>query len=81
MLFKYYPLEMIANYFSNKSSETANEDWQLPLAFLKKHHLEPIEGAPTILHSWRMKERVCWHAFFLPDNFTSIANSLQTISG
>lgn len=50
--------KMTANYFCSKSSETANEDWQLPLSFLKKHHAEPIEGTTSVFHSWRMKERV-----------------------
>lgn len=50
--------KMTANYFCSKSSETANEDWQLPLSFLKKHHAEPVEGTTSVFHSWRMKERV-----------------------
>ncbi|XP_054282022.1 regulatory-associated protein of mTOR-like isoform X2 [Macrosteles quadrilineatus] len=49
---------MAANYFCSKASDAANEDWQLPLSFLKKHHVETIEGAATEFHSWRMKERM-----------------------
>lgn len=49
---------MTANYFCSKSSEAANEDWQLPLSFLNKHHTETIEGAASVLHAWKMKERV-----------------------
>ncbi|XP_075231155.1 regulatory associated protein of MTOR complex 1 [Lycorma delicatula] len=50
---------------SNSSNGTSNEDdvtecgdWQLPLCFQKKRHLEPIEGANTITQGWRMKERM-----------------------
>ncbi|XP_046663293.1 regulatory-associated protein of mTOR isoform X2 [Homalodisca vitripennis] len=49
---------MTANFFCSRASEAANEDWQLPLSFLKNHHVEAIEGAPTVFHSWRMKERM-----------------------
>lgn len=34
------------------------DDWKLPLAFVKKRHTEPIEGAKIFPQSWRMKERV-----------------------
>ena len=33
-------------------------DWQMPLAFMKKRHLEAIEGSKTLTQTWRMKERV-----------------------
>ena len=31
---------------------------QVPLAFVKKRHLEKIEGTKTFTQTWRMKERV-----------------------
>ncbi|CAH0389097.1 unnamed protein product [Bemisia tabaci] len=34
------------------------DDWKLPLAFVKKRHTEPIEGAKIFPQSWRMKERM-----------------------
>lgn len=47
---------------SNESEEPPSEeqlaDWELPLAFMKKRHLENIEGANTITQTWRMKERM-----------------------
>ncbi|XP_071450687.1 regulatory-associated protein of mTOR-like [Hetaerina americana] len=33
-------------------------DWKLPLSFMKKRHLENIEGASAITQTWRMKERM-----------------------
>ena len=33
-------------------------DWQMPLAFTKKRHLENIVGAEITQQTWRMKERV-----------------------
>ena len=38
--------------------ESDLQDWQLPLAFMKKRHTERIEGSKTETHTWRMKERV-----------------------
>ncbi|ELU10886.1 hypothetical protein CAPTEDRAFT_199386 [Capitella teleta] len=33
-------------------------DWQTPLAFVKKRHLETIEGSKMLTQTWRMKERM-----------------------
>lgn len=42
-----------------ESEESDLCDWQLPLAFMKKRHIEKIEGGTTTeTQSWRMKERV-----------------------
>ncbi|XP_033630484.1 regulatory-associated protein of mTOR-like isoform X1 [Asterias rubens] len=38
--------------------ESDLQDWQLPLAFMKKRHTERIEGSKTETHTWRMKERM-----------------------
>lgn len=49
---------MVANIIANKTANGVEEDWQLPLAFMKKHHTEAIEGVNAITQTWRMKERV-----------------------
>ncbi len=42
-----------------EDDETAElGDWQLPLAFTNKRHMEKIEGSKTETQTWRMKERV-----------------------
>ncbi|XP_071815163.1 regulatory-associated protein of mTOR-like isoform X2 [Apostichopus japonicus] len=42
-----------------ESEESDLCDWQLPLAFMKKRHIEKIEGGTTTeTQSWRMKERM-----------------------
>ncbi|XP_070581195.1 regulatory-associated protein of mTOR-like isoform X2 [Ptychodera flava] len=41
-----------------ESEESELCDWQLPLAFMKKRHLEKIEGSRSVTQSWRMKERM-----------------------
>lgn len=38
--------------------EADMNDWKLPLAFMKKRHLEKIEGSKALAQSWRMKDRV-----------------------
>ncbi|KAJ8002039.1 hypothetical protein DPEC_G00175660 [Dallia pectoralis] len=34
------------------------DDWNLPLAFMKKRHSEKIEGSKALAQSWRMKDRM-----------------------
>lgn len=38
--------------------EADMNDWEFPLAFMKKRHLEKIEGSKALAQSWRMKDRV-----------------------
>lgn len=38
--------------------EADMNDWKFPLAFMKKRHLEKIEGSKALAQSWRMKDRV-----------------------
>lgn len=42
-----------------EEEEADMNDWKLPLAFMKKRHLEKIEGSKALAQSWRMKDRVC----------------------
>ncbi|XP_071961463.1 regulatory-associated protein of mTOR-like isoform X2 [Antedon mediterranea] len=41
-----------------ESEESELSDWQLPLAFMKKRHTEPITGGNVVTQTWRMKERM-----------------------
>ncbi|XP_041474406.1 regulatory-associated protein of mTOR-like isoform X2 [Lytechinus variegatus] len=41
-----------------ESEESDLCDWQLPLAYMKKRHTDPIEGSKTETQTWRMKERM-----------------------
>lgn len=41
-----------------EEEEADMNDWKLPLAFMKKRHLEKIEGSKALAQSWRMKDRV-----------------------
>ncbi|XP_024080939.1 regulatory-associated protein of mTOR isoform X2 [Cimex lectularius] len=53
--------EIAASACEKKSEEEESaecSDWNLPLAFSKKRHVEPIEGETTITQTWRMKERM-----------------------
>nr|XP_061791704.1 regulatory-associated protein of mTOR isoform X2 [Nerophis lumbriciformis] len=38
--------------------EADMNDWELPLAFMKKRHSEKIEGSKALAQSWRMKDRM-----------------------
>lgn len=54
--------EDMANF--EKGQDAAEEepevdDWQLPLAFMEKRHVECIKGLEVETEKWRMKERVC----------------------
>lgn len=42
----------------SEEDEADMSDWNLPLAFMKKRHLEKIEGSKALAQSWRMKDRV-----------------------
>jgi regulator-associated protein of mTOR len=42
----------------NAEEDDSTIDWQLPISFVKKRHIEKIEGANAITQTWRMKERV-----------------------
>ncbi|XP_035381498.1 regulatory-associated protein of mTOR isoform X3 [Electrophorus electricus] len=41
-----------------EEEEADMSDWNLPLAFMKKRHLEKIEGSRALAQSWRMKDRM-----------------------
>ncbi|KAK2815614.1 hypothetical protein Q5P01_026081 [Channa striata] len=41
-----------------EEEEADMNDWKLPLAFMKKRHLEKIEGSKALAQSWRMKDRM-----------------------
>lgn len=41
-----------------EEEEADMNEWKLPLAFMKKRHLEKIEGSKALAQSWRMKDRV-----------------------
>ena len=41
-----------------EEEEADMNDWNLPLAFMKKRHSEKIEGSKALAQSWRMKDRV-----------------------
>ncbi|MEQ2280921.1 hypothetical protein AMECASPLE_025112 [Ameca splendens] len=41
-----------------EEEEADMNDWKLPLTFMKKRHLEKIEGSKALAQSWRMKDRV-----------------------
>lgn len=43
--------------------EADMNDWKFPLAFMKKRHLEKIEGSKALAQSWRMKDRVMAFSF------------------
>lgn len=43
--------------------EADMNDWKFPLAFMKKRHLEKIEGSKALAQSWRMKDRVSAFSF------------------
>ncbi|XP_053494955.1 regulatory-associated protein of mTOR isoform X9 [Ictalurus furcatus] len=42
----------------SEEDEADMSDWNLPLAFMKKRHLEKIEGSKALAQSWRMKDRM-----------------------
>nr|CAD7430315.1 unnamed protein product [Timema monikensis] len=42
----------------NNEEDDCSLDWQLPLSFVKKRHVENIEAANAITQTWRMKERM-----------------------
>ncbi|XP_036427272.1 regulatory-associated protein of mTOR isoform X6 [Colossoma macropomum] len=42
----------------SEEEEADMSDWNLPLAFMKKRHLEKIEGSKALAQSWRMKDRM-----------------------
>lgn len=46
--------------------EADMNDWKFPLAFMKKRHLEKIEGSKALAQSWRMKDRVISLSLFAP---------------
>ena len=54
-----------ANNIHNVEEDDSSIDWQLPIAFVKKRHVEKIEGANAITQTWRMKERVILFYFIL----------------
>lgn len=51
----------------NNETEPTNDltDWDLPLSFDSLRHIEPIEGAKHIEHSWRLKEKYKTHCVAL----------------
>ncbi|XP_046991838.1 regulatory-associated protein of mTOR isoform X1 [Schistocerca americana] len=49
---------MIAIHNHTTEEEDYAIDWALPLAFVKKRHIESIEGGSEITQTWRMKERM-----------------------
>lgn len=58
---------------SADDDQTECVDWKLPLAFVKKRHLEVIEGVEEITQTWRMKERVS----FLPGSVSNNVNCFR----
>jgi hypothetical protein len=48
----------IPNSNHDVEEDDSSIDWQLPISFVKKRHIEKIEGANAITQTWRMKERV-----------------------
>lgn len=48
----------ILDNYHNAEEDDSSIDWQLPISFVKKRHIEKIEGANAITQTWRMKERV-----------------------
>jgi hypothetical protein len=48
----------VVNINHSAEEDDCSIDWQLPISFVKKRHIEKIEGANAITQTWRMKERV-----------------------
>ena len=48
-----------------RNEEPDFDELQVPLTFVKKRHLEKIEGTKTLTQSWRMKERVCIFSIYV----------------
>ncbi|PNF16965.1 Regulatory-associated protein of mTOR [Cryptotermes secundus] len=48
----------VLNSNHNAEEDDSTIDWQLPISFVKKRHIEKIEGANAITQTWRMKERM-----------------------
>ncbi|XP_078609645.1 regulatory-associated protein of mTOR-like isoform X2 [Branchiostoma floridae x Branchiostoma japonicum] len=42
----------------SEEDECDLQDWQLPLAYMKKRHVERVEGSRAVTQTWRMKERM-----------------------
>lgn len=57
-----------------EEEEADMNDWKLPLTFMKKRHLEKIEGSKALAQSWRMKDRV---TLFLNFFLQSIRRAVQ----
>lgn len=49
----------------NQFDKWNDEDWSMPIAFNKQRHVANIEGINCLTQSWRMKERVISHFYYL----------------
>ncbi|PSN48417.1 Regulatory-associated protein of mTOR [Blattella germanica] len=49
---------VLVNNNHTVEEDDSSIDWQLPISFVKKRHIEKIEGANAITQTWRMKERM-----------------------
>uniref|UniRef100_A0A3B3D7F1 Regulatory associated protein of MTOR, complex 1 n=1 Tax=Oryzias melastigma TaxID=30732 RepID=A0A3B3D7F1_ORYME len=59
-----------------EEEEADMNDWKLPLTFMKKRHLEKIEGSKALAQSWRMKDRVT-SSFYAFDTQNPLSMSPQ----
>uniref|UniRef100_A0A3Q2ZE15 Regulatory-associated protein of mTOR n=1 Tax=Hippocampus comes TaxID=109280 RepID=A0A3Q2ZE15_HIPCM len=59
--------------------EADMNDWELPLAFMKKRHSEKIEGSKALAQSWRMKDRARYKQSLDPtvDEVKKLCTSLR----
>uniref|UniRef100_A0A3P8WGR8 Regulatory associated protein of MTOR complex 1 n=1 Tax=Cynoglossus semilaevis TaxID=244447 RepID=A0A3P8WGR8_CYNSE len=62
-----------------EEEEADMNDWKLPLAFMKKRHLEKIEGSKALAQSWRMKDRARYKQSLDPtvDEVKKLCTSLR----
>uniref|UniRef100_A0AAY5EQ58 Regulatory-associated protein of mTOR n=1 Tax=Electrophorus electricus TaxID=8005 RepID=A0AAY5EQ58_ELEEL len=62
-----------------EEEEADMSDWNLPLAFMKKRHLEKIEGSRALAQSWRMKDRARYKQSLDPtvDEVKKLCTSLR----
>lgn len=61
--------------------EADMNDWKFPLAFMKKRHLEKIEGSKALAQSWRMKDRVISLSLAAPFHAASAELWLRVCQG
>uniref|UniRef100_A0A3Q2NT53 Regulatory-associated protein of mTOR n=1 Tax=Fundulus heteroclitus TaxID=8078 RepID=A0A3Q2NT53_FUNHE len=62
-----------------EEEEADMNDWKLPLTFMKKRHLEKIEGSKALAQSWRMKDRARYKQSLDPtvDEVKKLCTSLR----